>query len=1165
MNLLTRTIFILICVASCTPRFEGRMFSSTQIESRERKQPTLISSTDDDHHEASVRYQRFLHSRRRRSQPINTASEDSFVSKPFSLGNYTNHNQALIHWSGKNSKVIFILTRTKGSDRGGRVSNSSLWRSVDYGNNYSEERSKFNKTDVILKSYFICPTNKSKIMFAESHKSVNRVWVSRDEGDTYRSFEVNFALEKVEFHPSKQDWVLGYDKEATSLYVSQDLGETWTLLHEGVTSDRYFWYIKDVDIVPRAEEIVHFEYRNLEIFPEKVYLIKSCYINNCEPTPFQQHCDDVGAIDKESLVVQDNYVFVQKPGAREKMFVSYMRRSFTRAQFPGHHEQTEFHIISSDSGTVIAGVNHKNAKTTLYTSDVEGKKFALSLANVRYFDRKTGDDMVFSVDIHEVKSVSGTFIANTMTSNSFNVTMITWDNGRSWSHLKYEASDQPSNCANCHLNLHCLMTKTRSGYFIPLMLSKDSIPGLIISHGSIGTTLANLPTRVSVYVSENAGVTWKKVLERRHLFAFGDHGAMLVAVEMVFLRPVQDLYFSSDVGINWTKHQFSKTPINVDGLLTEPGEYTHKFTLFGHKHYTDPWKLFALDFKPLVQGNCNYPHDYTNWTMQVPSSSNQVSQCHLGMVQVFEKIKTPKCLIGPEYKRYTSKEPCHCTELDYECDYGYVLQMTGDCVNSNPKIDAIGDVYEDEDDLIYGTADDVSPCVNGMRNVSSGWRRIPGDNCIIDLSDKLFKLVPCSSTTVSPATPTSKIEIHLLNNTNVVKMGQRLAFTAMLSGLSKVQWLVKHVSQMNTSGPGSRFVKLVGPNNTILVQPAHPGTYQVLAFDPNDSSVADFMFVSFWYPLEEVEIIHPPVVEVKRQYNATAIVLTKYGLRSQKSFVGDIDYVWKMDSKNFLQLRSTNFIALQHTQAGNYHIAVTTTNAISYVKGSGNVAVKDYVEIIVLPLLPSRPVTDSMITHDWLRDVRELLIGKIFDIPAMALVLTSRSLIHEHNFHVYVEPILPLKAKLILSPKQNGIPTSSQLLEAATSLQKLIAEKPFTFTVDRNLVITVGEPVVRNDEGKELYVGGGVSAGIIVLIVLIVLLVVVGGIFIVRHYAKNARWKAYFTMRNTGNISLRSSHIVRPRPNDCAPIVDDEEFIDDDLDNMETISSPQDGTLQFRG
>ena len=46
--------------------------------------------------------------------------------------------------------------------------------------------------------------------------------------------------------------------------------------------------------------------------------------------------------------------------------------------------------------------------------------------------------------------------------------------------------------------------------------------------------------------------------------------------------------------------------------------------------------------------------------------------------------------------------------------------MTGDCVNSNPKIDAIGDVYEAEDDLIYGTADDVSPCVNGMRNVSSG-------------------------------------------------------------------------------------------------------------------------------------------------------------------------------------------------------------------------------------------------------------------------------------------------------------------------------------------------------------------------------------------------------------------------------------------------------------
>ena len=42
-----------------------------------------------------------------------------------------------------------------------------------------------------------------------------------------------------------------------------------------------------------------------------MFKAKSCYVPNCDPTPFQKQLDDLGAIDTESLNVQDKYVFAQ--------------------------------------------------------------------------------------------------------------------------------------------------------------------------------------------------------------------------------------------------------------------------------------------------------------------------------------------------------------------------------------------------------------------------------------------------------------------------------------------------------------------------------------------------------------------------------------------------------------------------------------------------------------------------------------------------------------------------------------------------------------------------------------------------------------------------------------------------------------------------------------
>ena len=45
---------------------------------------------------------------------------------------------------------------------------------------------------------------------------------------------------------------------------------------------------------------------------------------------------------------------------------------------------------------------------------------------------------------------------------------------------------------DCRLNLHILMTQTPAGYYAPLLLSKESVPGLIIAHGKKDSACARV-------------------------------------------------------------------------------------------------------------------------------------------------------------------------------------------------------------------------------------------------------------------------------------------------------------------------------------------------------------------------------------------------------------------------------------------------------------------------------------------------------------------------------------------------------------------------------------------------------------------------------------------------------------------------------------------------
>uniref|UniRef100_H3DA53 Sortilin-related receptor n=1 Tax=Tetraodon nigroviridis TaxID=99883 RepID=H3DA53_TETNG len=673
------------------------------------------------------------------------SSGESAMPKVYGQANLNDsHNQMVVHWAGEKSNVIVALARDSTGSTGPK--SSSVYVSYDYGASFTQVSDKFRppadgtgaEDTPVISQFYHSPADNKRYLFVDSGSRV--LWSSLDFCRSVRSFRLPFRPSDLLLHSRRPNLVLGYDAAHPSkqLWKSDDFGETWVLIQEHVKT--YFWGVEPYDppttvLVQRSE-------------PQGVSTVLS------STDFFQSQRNRRVILERaDSFQLRDRYLFAtttQKlPGSQEpssvQLWVSYNRQPMRAAQFMTRHPITEYYIADASEDQVFVCVNHLNNVTHLYISDAQGLSFSLSLEDVLYYSPEgSGSNTLIRyfasepfADLHRVEGLRGVFIATLVNGSASEDNMrsvITFDKGGTWELLQAPTADSLGGTMDCQLSQGCslhLAQRWSQLFNIQLrrmpILSKDSAPGLIMATGSVGRSLANKP---NVYVSSSAGARWREALAGPHFYTWGDHGGLLMAVPQG--GATTHLKFSTNEGETWTDFRFSQREVLVYQLLTEPGEKSAVFTVFGS--YADQrhsWLILQVNASDVLGVPCSEA-DYKRWS----PSDEHGNGCLLGREVTFKR-RAPHatCFNGEEFDRPVGVSNCSCTRQDYECDYGFKLSEDLSLQVCVPDPEFTGDL--DAPPL---------PCpVGSAYRRSKGYRKVPGDSCSGgDVESRLDgEMLPC--------------------------------------------------------------------------------------------------------------------------------------------------------------------------------------------------------------------------------------------------------------------------------------------------------------------------------------------------------------------------------------------------------------------------------------